>query len=1176
MSLLEPLLFPLAGTQFIEASAGTGKTYTITNLYLRLLLGHETPRPLAVSEILVLTFTKAATRELKNSIRERIKEARRSLLAPEKTTDAFIQSLLELQENNDRTETILSSALQLMDEASIFTIHGFCAKVLQEQSFETGSLFDMDPGADRNQLLQQACEDFFRKDLNKLNIEEQNIAQDLWSSPADLVSIMNKLIWRPGLVIEPEPSDLSSGYDAMSSAIKNIKQLWIDDDVESLLKGAGIKGNAKTLTATRLASMNQFARTKSAEPPEWECWTTAFIRKSLKVSTTDESFLEHKIFALIDFVDEEFPRLQARTRVNLIHRALISVKESVKKSKSSQMLMTMDDLLTLLEIALVKNPELSSTLANLYPATLIDEFQDTDQTQYQIFDSIFSASKANSTTFVGDPKQAIYEFRGADVYTYINAKRQVRQENIHQLGVNWRSSQQLVDAVNNLFDKKNVFGEYSDIQYQRVTASPQAVENEFKRKDKPLSPVTFFNIETNKTDKPDARGKVVNQLCDWSAELIASLLNDSNQGDITLKGEAIEPGQISVLVRDRREAKRVKESLQKRNVQSVYLSQESIFRSETAQDIYFLLLAIVEPENDQKIRSALSTPLMQSSISEITALDQNPEAHQLLMQEFLDYHQLWAKEDFAPMMTELTRRRSLAEKWLIKAEGERRLTDLRQLIELLQQQTIVNPGMETLTSWLAKQIQEEREFDEERQLRMESERKLVSIVTIHSSKGLEYDLVFIPSACFVSKIDAKELPLYHREDKQKFITCVDLDSSSNSQTRALAQTEKLNEDMRLLYVALTRAKAKCFLGVAYFEYRGVNMRDSAFAKVINMDLSVNSSDKLGEYLEQQYESPLFDVQRLEQEPGTTRVNWNVINTDLQAPFPKSIPDKSWKIYSYTYLSHALSTDNHEHLDDYGEPAVSLAGYQDDEQGPTEFLEKDSSRFDRYTFPRGARVGVMLHDILEHLEQCRDESKLVALCEKSLNHFGLEDPRWLDVLTNWVSDIMNTPLIGNSKLSLSEITSFVPEMEFHFPVPDKLRLSLLTQQLHRFQYLKDKSFNLENISGAMTGLIDLVFESQGQYFLLDYKSNHLGDEQSSYQTKSLINAIEEHDYDLQYLIYALALHRYLRQQIRDYDYKEHFGGVIYLFLRGMNGIDQSGVYFDKPDQELVEALDAFFS
>ena len=475
MRILQAENFPLESQQLIEASAGTGKTYTITNLYLRLLLGHSTAmqRPMAVNEILVLTFTIAATEELRHRIRERIKAAKMAFQSGG-SDEQFMQYLINASDDNHRDTRLLAAAIQLMDEAAIFTIHGFCARVLAQQSFETGVLFDQNLDGDRDQLLEMASEDCFRQEILTLPIFERNIALRLWPNPDMLLAGIKGFLFRHQLTMLPAATDTTLAQETLSNNILEAKRLWLEDDLPTIIRNAGFKANRKCLKD--LDEMTAYCLDLNLTDPEnplWKNWSADYLKSSI---LTGNHVPDHHCLRLIDKIWQSSEVTEAVTS-NLWRQVTRKVIENLDRYKTDSNQLTVDDLLTQLHQAVTTNQEFAMALANRYPCAMVDEFQDTDDIQYGIFKAIYSQGIAEgsrpgpqSLFLIGDPKQAVYQFRGADVFTYINAKRDPG-DHLHSLDTNWRSSEPLVSAVNFLFNKREIFDNDTDIPFSAVNAS---------------------------------------------------------------------------------------------------------------------------------------------------------------------------------------------------------------------------------------------------------------------------------------------------------------------------------------------------------------------------------------------------------------------------------------------------------------------------------------------------------------------------------------------------------------------------------------------------------------------------------------------------------------------------------------------------------------------------------
>lgn len=1145
MKTLDLTTFPLEGQQLIEASAGTGKTYTITNLYLRLLLGHGRERPLAVDEILVLTFTVAATEELRVRIRRRITECRDAFINGH-SEDKFLTSLVDAFQDDDRSGKLLTAAVQLMDEAAIHTIHGFCARVLSEESFASGTLFDQDLDADKDQLLEMAARDCFRKHLLTLSPVEREVALGIWPTPESLVQSTRSLIFRRNLKILPdvEPGDIDP--QAFEQTLSRAKDLWISGDLENLLANTGLhKGRNQY---KKLAQMTAMCEDPTALDPTdelWQFWRRDKIAGALNKSGT---MPDHECLNLI----EEVAAIPNTLTASLWHRVMDSIKSLLQEYKTRANQLTVDDLLTQLADAVASNQSLAKHLANVYPVALVDEFQDTDDIQWQIFKTIYS-EQSTCLLLIGDPKQAIYQFRGADVFTYVNARRDTG-DNIHTLGTNWRSAPALIDAVNTLFNQPSIFDNDRDIPFFPVEPAPGAENRVLKVRD--TSPPAFDVFIASKPDAETLNKNEARQLCaEYAAEHACQLLNMSTDDQAHINNKAINAGQIAFLVRSGLDARAVREALARRQINSVYVMPESVFLQSTAEDLKLVLEAILEPGNLRAIKTALATPLLMTPVSEIHALDEDAPLQQQVMQEFQDYHELWDSRDIAPMIEALMERRQIASRWLGLPEGERQITNLRHLAELLQHRTTTAPGMHRLLKWFGREKQAaETDAVAERQLRLESDENLIKIVTMHAAKGLEYDIVYIPFGGFA--FDRYTPPyLFHEEVGDDFQTCVGVvkDEVHKDKTRS----ETLAEDMRLLYVAMTRARHQCILGVPNY----TTLKHSALARL----LKINECEPDG------YESTLqslkgsFAVQTIT-ESNLTRLISTDLASQLTAPPSPPVIRGHWRIHSYTGISNLLKSKKGD------QAPIVVGGFGDDDEN--EAPQETSETPSRFNFPRGARPGIELHSLFENIDFQADEAAIAKEVQRTTARLGLANGQWQDVALNWVADVLSSP-IDDSGFRLKDIAAAdtIDEMEFHFPLTDQREL---IQTIQAFGYLPRTESIALPVNGIMTGLIDLLVRSQDKYYLVDYKSNHLGNHLTDYTPPSLQQAVTHHQYDLQYLIYTVALHRFLRARLPAYQYHTHFGGVRYLFLRGMDGNTQNGVFSDNPAFELIDKLDHMLS
>ncbi|MFN3238519.1 MAG: exodeoxyribonuclease V subunit beta [Pseudomonadales bacterium] len=1151
MQTLAPDTLPLNGRLLIEASAGTGKTYTISSLYLRLLLGRDPAldRPLLTSEILVLTFTIAATDELRTRIRERVSVAKAKFSGQTNTAeDAFIDHLMAESTDLTADRRLLAVALQTMDEAAIFTIHGFCAGVLSEQSFDAGMLFDQSLDGDRDLLLQIAAEDCFRSEIMPLPPGIQALALKHFRHPEAIANTVKKFLFRHNLhYLPPEQQEVDP--QQLEQANIELKQQWLDENITQLLLDANLSGNkraARRLKPTDKNFIEAYCHGPDFDPEAWLPFTPGGLEDARKAATV---LPENHIFTAI----EEFCGLAEAFEVNLYHRVSRYIKAHLQQSKVELGQLTLDDLLTEVHRA-VQNPDLAGLLRARWPVAMIDEFQDTDDLQFEIFSAIYPPASTvhGSLMFIGDPKQAIYNFRGADVYTYINARLSADQA--YSLDTNWRSTPAMVDAVNHLFQQPDSFGDDQQIRFEPVKSAPAKADLIIQLEGETPPPVSLF------VDAAPSAAENRDNLMNHAAEETARLLNLAAEGKALIENQPITPGQIAFLVRSGRDARAARLALAKRNIRSVYVTLESVFLSETADDLKRILEAVLEPTNETALKSALGTRLMQSTAQEVFELSNDWTKLQDVMEEFQHYHHLWATMAVAPMIEALISQRKLAEKWLRHPDGDRQITNLRHLAELLQERSLSAPGMRRLLKWFIRErIGTENVAVESRQLRLESDSNLVQIVTMHASKGLEYDIVMIPSAGFgAAPLDTK-LPLFHpQDDRGDYYPAIDFRASDTS--KSLHRAEDHAETTRLLYVALTRARYRCYIGLAASR----DILKTPLAKLLNLE--VGSFEGISATLEQLPQA-LFTTQLLHN--TVTAFNTQAKVPPMAEPLQLPTIRDRWRMHSYTGLTRLLTSGDESAATPQPRP-----GFGDDEQqGKNPEQNKLPSRF---SFPRGAKVGIALHSFMENLDFAalpETVSKQAQLCIARLA-LSDEPDVWQAVLEDWFTEIVSTPL--DAEFSLKDISAGqrLDEMEFHFPIEANQQLIKALKQSGVLP--PHMQLSVDTLQGMMTGYIDLIVAYDNQFYLIDYKSNDLGPEQTAYHPNAVTEAVKHHHYDLQYLIYCVALNRYLAQRIPDYSYARHFGGVRYLFLRGMNGEPGAGVFSARPEQKQIETLDALLS
>ncbi|HBZ7985998.1 TPA: exodeoxyribonuclease V subunit beta [Klebsiella pneumoniae] len=1163
---LDPLRLPLIGERLIEASAGTGKTFTIAALYLRLLLGlggeAAYPRAISVEELLVVTFTEAATEELRGRIRSNIHELRIACLRGESDNPLYSALLAEIADKDDAAKTLLLAERQ-MDEAAVFTIHGFCQRMLSLNAFESGMLFEQQLIEDESRLRYQACADFWRRHCYPLTRDIAAVIHDVWKGPRDLLKSLDRWLQgeAPQLKSPPAPNEtLAERHQQIIARIDSLKQQWREQvgEIEGVLENSGLdrrkfnRGNQ----GKWMEKVNAWAQEETLSyqlPDALEKFAQSFLLERTKAGGEPPV---HPLFRAVESL-----LASSLTLTDLVlARAMVEIRDAVAREKRRRGELGFDDMLSRLDEALRgdSGETLASAIRQRFPVAMIDEFQDTDPQQYRIFRRIWRRQPETALLLIGDPKQAIYAFRGADIFTYMKARGDVAAH--YTLDTNWRSSPGMVGSVNRLFSLSDNPFMFHEIPFLPVKA---AAKNKGLRFTVDAADVPAMNVWLMPGDTVGS-GDYQTFMAQLCATQIRDWLSAGQRGRALLwRGETSRPVQasdITVLVRNRLEAAQVREALQTLGIPSVYLSnRDSVFETLEAQELLWLLQAVLAPERENTLRSALATSMFGLTALDIENLNQDEQAWDALVEEFSEYRQIWRQRGVMPMLRALMTARHIAENLLATRGGERRLTDILHISELLQEAASQLESEHALVRWLAQHIAEPDSNAASQQMRLESDKHLVQIVTIHKSKGLEYPLVWLP---FIARFRKQDQAFYH--DRETFAAVLDLGQDEAS--LELAEAERLAEDLRLLYVALTRAVWHCSLGVAPLSSRKSGNSDfhlSALGRLLQAGEAMDAAGlaaRLADFCH-------GDIAL--QRPGELDL------TPWQAP-AATIPRLSarelqrriaddWRVTSYSGLQQHGFSGGQDLL-----PRLDV-----DAAGVGEVVEEP--QLTPHQFPRGAAPGTFLHSLFEELDFTQPVPEGWMAEKLQLSGF---DAQWAPVLTDWLGGVLKTRLPGPD-IALNQLAARDKqvEMAFYLPIAQLLTAERLDALIRQYDPLSADTppLDFRQVRGMLKGFIDLVFRHEGRYYLLDYKSNWLGEDREAYTRPAMEQAMRAHRYDLQYQLYSLALHRYLRHRLADYDYDRHFGGVIYLFLRGMDGQEGGqGIFTTRPVRPLIDGLDQLFA
>lgn len=1178
---LDALTFPLYGQRLIEASAGTGKTYTIASLFIRLLLGHGGENahqtPLSVEKILVVTFTDAATAELRSRIRDRIVQVRLDFLKGE-SEDVFIQTLITQSEDLAVAIRLLRFAELQMDEAAIYTIHGFCQRMLMQNAFESGSLFEQNLLEDDSLLLTQACNDFWRNHFYDLSAPLSALIYSYWQNPTELKTQLSSCLARQDVQFIPEINDFDfkSKYDQSLVAIQYLKSEWLKNaaDLFDIIDHSGVnkRSYSKKNLPKWIDEVTEWAY-QSSETLTLPKNLVKFSQQTLHEKTSKGALPTHSVFEQI----ESLLTMDLSLQNTLLVKAVHWVRAHLQKNKQTQSLLGFDDLLTRLDDALQNSVDqhLAKHIKATYPIALIDEFQDTDPVQYRIFQSIYKqnrgseeAQKSAGLFMIGDPKQAIYSFRGADIFTYMQARKNVTAH--YSLDYNYRSSPEMIDAVNAFFHFSTAPFIYNDdipfvaVKAPKIKRAKLHINN---LDDQAQSALQFMHLpggENVQGFKESMTLACVNE--------IKKILHLAQQGEAFLETadgqqSALRANDIAVLVRTGKEAALIRKALIDENINSVYLSlKESVYATPLAADLLRILQACLQPENERLLRSAIACKLFAKSPAQIHELQLNSHSWEAIISQFMHYKETWDKLGVLAMLHKLFHEQGITAHLLSSPSGERSLTDLLHLAELLQKNSVDYDGHFALLRWYAQQIKQANGAQSEQKQRLESEKDLLQVSTLHKSKGLEYNIVFMPFVALQQKVYEC---LYHDPVQQGQLI---YDLNSHKDHMQLTAKEQLAEQLRLLYVGLTRSVYRSYIGIA--NYKTGRVKNSPLTKSAlgyiclqgDIDLLAGNTEQLDLRLQKLMATSKNIGVRSALVIDSSLYQGQQQTMTLQQPPVFSTPiERNFYISSYSSLSRLSHSTSHEKSTEVAQQQSLL-------------IETQKSPF---SFPKGAKHGSFLHYLFEIIDFQETDTQVISACiEEQLKlHLYQDCEQWAPIITNWFTQIVQQELLVNSGLKLCCLSAQQVKVEMQFFVNMQLLHARdVNQLIQRYDPLSLRAGELQfsSVQGYLKGFIDLTLEYQGKYYVLDYKSNYLGDSLEDYSQAAMEQAMIDHRYDFQYQLYTLALHRLLRSRLPDYDYDSHIGGVFYTFIRGMQGKDDYGVYFNKPNFALIDNLDKLFS
>ena len=1210
---------PLDGHLLIQASAGTGKTYALTTLVARLLVETEH----TIDELLVVTFTNAATGELRDRLRRTLAATLAHLRADDAgaAKDGQAASLVarwrNVQIDEAHASARIARSLQDFDRANVTTIHSFCQRALTEFAFDGALPFGFELGGTDALEVAAAVRDFWRIHMADAQAPLLEIARDRNFTPAELATWTGRQLGSPESAVHGAPDvgadfgdRFGAAHERWQQATAATRDAWQDHgdafmrELQQLRFRKGSVGKirnsaqeARAVFEGNVGEALQLATAMYLAPLNLSGLLLRRPPQQLPDNALTKCLEELAAAArAVDELSASWLRYQRRlvlqeTRARLSERAWRDRR------------LSFNDLLSELHRALTTDGGdlLGTRIRQRYPRALIDEFQDTDRLQAHIFERIYPATNRDAGLMVvGDPKQSIYRFRGADVFAYIKATGTI-EDKLH-LDRNYRSTPGLVRAVNALFGRNKPFL-LPEIEHEPV----QAATDQTAALTLPEgTDAASFQIRLlpRFEDGVPRKDEVADVAASFAANEIAELLG----GGATLQGRPFVGADIAVLVRTTSQGQMMAQALRSVGVQCVEMDDTSVFKTPEATDLRRLLAALADESSfaaSARLRGALASDLFGLSLDDVVGLQDDDRNWTLWHERAAAWRRMWARSGVATLVRHLLFDAEIdcGRHLLASPAGLRRLTNVLHLADLLREaESRDRLAPSGLVEWFGRQDPDQR-GDEATQLRLESDEDLVRIITMHRSKGLEFPIVFLPFAWYrMQPRTRRDEPSaeYHDRDADDFPTILDLDPTDDA--KLAEAVEDQSDELRLFYVAVTRAQHRCVV-----TWSGA--RDAEYAPPAWL---IHGGDLADEGPAEAYKSSARGVRNLFKDPAawhTELTAWagkhediavhEVSNHAVEAPSQASsgqalrarqlgrelVRIRQMTSYSALAAQAGAATSASEHDE------VEAADHDRSEESPgsAEETAKAAPRHtpdlgtdqpdltpddaaDAFAFPRGPRAGDCLHAILEmQLDPERDPDEEIG---RALRRWRIGEG-WAPVAKRMVENARGARLGERGHdFRLVDLSRPIPEMEFRLPASG-LDRSQLGDCLQAHGYPHPFSgHELPKVEGFLQGFIDLVAQHDGRWYVIDYKSNWLGEKLADYSPAALDAAMHHHGYHLQYLLYLTALHRMLGLRLADYDYDRHMGGALYLFLRAMRPrLPGHGVFHDLPTRKCIEAIDA---
>lgn len=1172
----------------IEASAGTGKTFTIENLVVRFL---KERTDLELENILLVTFTEKATSELKIRIREKLERE------------------LNDSNNNGKTEKKLRGTLDTFDKASIYTIHGFCQTILRDFAFENSAAFQSEV-IDDAPLFETLLKDQMRKkwpDTYGSDLEEVLAASGFDQKKASfldtIISVAKSFHERSGDRIGPDLGgrEFQNIKNDLKTSFLNLRTLV--DSGKQFSGGFGklnIHGSSKKAILTKivipledymtegdedkfnvvecLELISQIEAVESAGRKGIQCLSPKWLKSGANPEVCPNLNKIVKEF-------EELTAVSKSLRHTLAIQSIYQLQKDVNRLKQRNGWVSYYDMLSLVEQALSGggSSNLLERLRGKYKVAFIDEFQDTDPVQWNIFRKIFIDSHGetpeNLLFLIGDPKQAIYSFRGADVYAYLSAKKEMERlekagrAKLYSLSVNWRSQPDLIASFNRLFCGDEWFKPHEqtvdfEIGYQEACFPEEEERPEVIVEDDSGRPgLSIVNLSDASSPRP-AKVLLAKFIANEIQHLVACNIKLKEKGG---KERRLGFGDISILVHSRSEVSFLEDELSELEIPYSFYKKPGLFLSNEAYYLSLVFHSILDPGDNSEVKKALMTPFFRFDLSGLFAYEEMAPSHPI-RQMLFKWNQYAMSRHWSLLFQSLMEDSGLLVHESGRSDWERKYTNYRQISEYLQVAAYRrNLDFRRLSALLDTYRKQSAAAEEDADIhRIETEARKVQIMTMHVSKGLQFPVVFVAGGLTQRSTSLDLYHVYHEiEEKGPSSNAIKVVDLAKSDVEGRHDSEKADENKRLYYVASTRSQYKLYLPFYRCDsnYPWVGPVTRLLAPAIHNSFPESAGDRDVLWLGHDHHSGAAMEKtgsyETKKEPTTY-----ISGQSEFFPSQENYQNRKIQLESFSGLHTKRAPLAETQKQEIGFQAMKETAKEDDESFASQSTQIISTVAPPDEMPGGISVGLLFHDILEKIDfeevatiasrnQNDARSLLMNPGTKGTVLRQMEiyriDKRWEEHISKIVWKTLTTTIgqVGdNFALCQLDKRKRLHEVEFYYPFP---------LGVHRTEKILDCEFN----RGFIRGFVDLVFNHDQKFYLADWKSNYL---ESGYHHESMLSNMNHADYHLQYKLYTVATLRWLKQVLGDrFDPERHFGGVFYFYLRGMGSGNGDGIYHVPPHE-----------